>query len=195
MTMIDEKDQIVPKEEKEKEQEEVKEQIPEKEDLKTLKNKLRKREAEVKLLKKEKEELKDKYLRNLAEMENLKKRLEREKKEFYQYALAELLKELLVVLDDFERALQIANQVNGKSFREGVEMIYKQYRDFLAKKGVVPMEIQDKKFNPNFHQAFITEEREDVEEPEVGEELLKGYFLHSRVLRPALVKVIIPKKK
>ncbi len=193
--MIDEKDQIVPKEEKEKEQEEVKEQIPEKEDLKTLKNKLRKREAEVKLLKKEKEELKDKYLRNLAEMENLKKRLEREKKEFYQYALAELLKELLVVLDDFERALQIANQVNGKSFREGVEMIYKQYRDFLAKKGVVPMEIQDKKFDPNFHQAFITEEREDVEEPEVGEELLKGYFLHSRVLRPALVKVIIPKKK
>jgi len=195
MTMIDEKDQIVPKEEKEKEQEEVKEQIPEKEDLKTLKNKLRKREAEVKLLKKEKEELKDKYLRNLAEMENLKKRLEREKKEFYQYALAELLKELLVVLDDFERALQIANQVNGKSFREGVEMIYKQYRDFLAKKGVVPMEIQDKKFDPNFHQAFITEEREGVEEPEVGEELLKGYFLHSRVLRPALVKVIIPKKK
>ena len=193
--MIDEKDQIVPKEEKEKEQEEVKEQIPEKEDLKTLKNKLRKREAEVKLLKKEKEELKDKYLRNLAEMENLKKRLEREKKEFYQYALAELLKELLVVLDDFERALQIANQVNGKSFREGVEMIYKQYRDFLAKKGVVPMEIQDKKFDPNFHQAFITEEREGVEEPEVGEELLKGYFLHSRVLRPALVKVIIPKKK
>lgn len=193
--MVDEKNQIIPKEEKEKEQEEVKEQIPEKEDLKTLKNKLRKREAEVKLLKKEKEELQDKYLRNLAEMENLKKRLEREKKEFYQYALAELLKELLIVLDDFERALQIVNQVDGKSFREGVEMIYKQYRDFLTKKGVVPMEIKDKKFDPNFHQAFITEEREDVEEPEVGEELLKGYFLHSRVLRPALVKVIIPKKK
>lgn len=193
--MVDEKNQIIPKEEKEKEQEEVKEQIPEKEDLKTLKNKLRKREAEVKLLKKEKEELQDKYLRNLAEMENLKKRLEREKKEFYQYAIAELLKELLIVLDDFERALQIVNQVDGKSFREGVEMIYKQYRDFLMKKGVVPMEIKDKKFDPNFHQAFITEEREDVEEPEVGEELLKGYFLHSRVLRPALVKVIIPKKK
>jgi len=171
------------------------EQIPEQENVKLLKNKLRKREAELKLLKKEKEELKDKYLRKLAEMENLKKRVEREKTEFYHYAFSEFLKELLIVLDNFERALKSGVQGDGKSFREGVEMIYRQYLDLLMRKGVAPIEIKNKKFDPNLHQAFITEESEDVEEPEVDEELQKGYSIHNRILRPALVKVIVPKKK
>lgn len=161
---------------------------------KILKDKLNKRESEIKLLKTENKTLKEEYLRKIAEMENLRKRLEREKGEFYQYALSELLKELFDVLDNFERALETQSKGNGKTFREGIEMIYKQYQDLLMKQGVKPIEIKEKKFDPHLHQAFMTEESEDVEEPEVVEELQKGYTLHNRLLRPALVKVAVPKK-
>jgi molecular chaperone GrpE len=161
---------------------------------KILKDKLNKQESENKLLKTENKKLKEEYLRKIAEMENLRKRVEREKGEFYQYALSELLKELFDVLDNFERALETQNKGNGKSLREGIEMIYKQYQDLLMKQGVKPIEIKEKKFDPHLHQAFITEESEDVEEPEVVEELQRGYTLHNRLLRPALVKVAVPKK-
>lgn len=165
------------------------------EETKSLKAKIKKKEAEVRALKKEVEEFKDKFLRALAEMENLRKRAEREKTEFQHYALAELLRELLVVLDNFERALQNRDQTDGKSFQEGVEMIYRMFLDLLMKKGVVPIVIDDKRFDPSLHQAVLTEESEDVEEPEVAEELQRGYRLHGRLLRPSLVKVLVPKKK
>lgn len=159
-----------------------------------LKDKLKKKDEDIKLLKKENERLNELILRKMADMENLKKRLERDKTEFYQYALSEFLKELFTVLDNFERALESQDQGNGKSFREGVEMIYKQYQDMLVKFGARPIEIEGKKFDPRLHQAFITEESEDVQEPEVMEELQKGYTLHNRLLRPTLVKVAVPKK-
>jgi molecular chaperone GrpE len=164
------------------------------EKVKRLKEKLKKRESEIKLLKQDNEKLKDRFLRALAEMENLKKRVEREKSEFYQYALSDFLKELFTVLDNLERALQSPDQSNGKSFRDGIELIYKQYLDLLIKQGATPIEIKDKKFDPSLHQAFITVESEDVHEPQVVEEIRKGYTLYNRVLRPALVKVSIPKK-
>lgn len=167
---------------------------PAEEKVKSLKEKLKKREAETKSLKNEIGELKDKYLRTLAEMENLKKRVEREKAEFYQYALSEFLKELFVILDNFEMALASQNEGDGKSFREGIELIHKQVLGLLLKQGVTPVEAKGKKFDPSLHQAFITEESEDVSEPVVAEELRKGYTLYSRVLRPTLVKVCIPKK-
>lgn len=159
-----------------------------------LKEKLKKREAETKSLKQEISRLNDKYLRALAEMENLRKRVEREKTEFYQYALSEFLKELFVVLDNFEMALGSQDKGNGKSFRQGIELIYKQYLDLLIRQGVTPIEVKGEKFDPNLHQAFTTEESEDITEPVVVEELRKGYTLYSRVLRPSLVKVCIPKK-
>lgn len=160
----------------------------------TLRDRLKKRESEINLLKKENANLKEERLRIIAEMENFRKRLEREKTEFYQYALSEFLKELFTVLDNFERALGSKDQGDDKSFRDGIEMIYKQYLDLLMKQGVIPIEIEGKKFNPHLHQALITEESEDIEEPEVVEELQRGYTLHNRLLRPALVKVVIPKK-
>ena len=162
-------------------------------DIKTLKNKLSKKEKEIKLFKKEQEESKDKYLRLAAEMDNLRKRIEKEKEDHYQYALSEFMKELLVVLDNFERALESEGD-DGKSFREGMRLIHKQYMDLLMKKGLRPIELQNKKFDPNLHQAFVTEESEEVEEPMIGEEYQKGYSLHERLIRPALVKVIVPKK-
>lgn len=186
------------REEEEKEIEYVKDKKKSKkttrDDILALKKKLKKTQTEIKKLTKEIEEYKEEYLRQLADKENLRKRLEREKSEFYDYALSELLKEFLVVMDNFERALESQDQENGKSFREGIEMIYKQYRDLLLKQGIIPIEIKDKKFNPQVHQAFMTEESEEVDEPEIGQELQRGYMLHNRLLRPSLVKVIVPKK-
>lgn len=166
----------------------------EKEQSKTIKNALKKKDSEIKQLKKELDTLKDEFLRKAADMENLRKRLEREKNEYYKYALSELLRDLLSILDNFERALESQNQSDEGSHRKGVEMIYKQLYDFVIKQGVAPIEIKEKKFNPHLHQAFITEESDQVEEPQVEEELQKGYTIHDRLLRPSLVKVIIPKK-
>jgi len=168
---------------------------PESDDGTHLKGKLKKRDAEIKSLKKEKEDLRGQYLRCLADMDNLRKRLEREKSDFLSFALNDLLLELLGVLDNFERALGNADQEpGGKSFREGVELIYRMFQNLLFKKGVQPIAIADRKFDPNLHHAMITEETEGVEEPEVKEELQKGYLLHHRLLRPTLVKVAVPKK-
>lgn len=155
----------------------------------------KKHDEEVKKLKEEIQKLKQDYLRQMADKENLRKRLEREKSEYYQYALSEFFGELLIVLDNFERSLKIDEQKNLNSFQEGVEMIYKQLLDLLKKYGVKPIEIKDKIFNPHLHQALMTEESEGVEEPQVGEEFQRGYMLNERLLRPSLVKVILPKKE
>jgi len=160
-----------------------------------LKEKLKKKEAEIKLLKKELEELKETHLRRLADMENLRKRFEREKGEFQQYALSGLLLELLGIIDNFERALQSGpSDADGKSFREGIELILRMFQNLLARHGVQPIVLKDRAFDPNFHHAMTVEESDDVGEPVVGEELQKGYMHHDRLLRPTLVKVVVPKK-
>jgi len=128
-------------------------------------------------------------------MENLKKRLEREKADYLQYSLSELLLELLVVLDNFERALSAAEQgADGNAFRDGIELIYRMYLNILLKKGVQPIEIKDGAFDPNLYHAMATEESDQVKDPKVAEVLQKGYMLHNRLLRPALVKVLVPRK-
>ncbi len=157
--------------------------------------KARKREAETRQLRAERDELKDQYLRAMAEMDNLRKRVERDRSEYTQYALSELLLELLGVLDNFERALGAADaSPEGKSFREGIELIHRMFQSALFKRGVRAIEVKDRTFDPNIHHAMITEESGAVKEPEIAEVLQKGYMLHSRLLRPALVKVVVPKK-
>jgi molecular chaperone GrpE len=157
--------------------------------------KARKRDAEMRQLRKERDDLKDQYLRTMADMDNLRKRAEREKAEYVQFALSDMLLELLEVLDNFERALGAADVApDGKNFRDGIELIYRMYQAALFKRGVRPIEINDKAFDPTVHHAMITEESEAVSEPEVGQVLQKGYMLHSRLLRPALVKVVVPKR-
>jgi molecular chaperone GrpE len=154
-----------------------------------------KREAEVRALRQERDELKDKYLRALAEMENLRKRADREKTEFYQFALAEVLKDLLTVVDSFERALQTEDLADGKVFQEGVRMIQRQLLDVLARQGVTPiLEVRGSRFDPGLHQALSSEEADDIEEAVVSEEMQRGYRLRDRLLRPALVKVKIPRR-
>jgi len=171
------------------------------EDAKSAKGKLKKKEHEIKNLKaeieesrKERAEFKDKYLRTLAEMDNQRKRLEREKSEFYQFALSELLKEILLVIDNFERALKNRRQTDDKSFQEGVELIYKQFQDMIRKQGLTAVGAEHQKFDPSAHHAVLTEESDQIDEPEIGEVFQKGYFLNDRLLRPALVKVMVPKK-
>lgn len=165
------------------------------EEGKTLKAKLKKKEAESKHLKKENDELRDQLLRKMAEMENLKKRLEREKNDYYQYALTDFLQDLLAVLDNLDRALDNPSEGDGRSFQEGVRLIHKQFLEALRKRGVSPIpDTVRQKFDPNLHQALITEESDEVSEPQVAEELQKGYTLHDRLLRPSLVKVRLPKK-
>lgn len=152
-------------------------------------------ESELGILLRERDELKDKYLRSLAEAENQRKRAEREKSEFFQYALADTLKEFLGVADSLERALNVEDGSEEAGFQEGVRRIHRQLLDVLSKNGVTPIpHAAGGLFDPNVHQALTTEESEDVSEPRVAEELQRGYRLHDRLLRPALVRVVVPKK-
>ena len=135
---------------------------------------------------------KDRMMRALAETDNLRKRLEREKAEYFQFALAEVLKDILPVVDNLERAIRAHDAPD--EFREGIVLIIRQLSDVLTKQGVTPVVCADGRFDPSFHQALLTEEVEGIEEPMIGEELQKGYMLNDRLLRPALVKVLMPRK-
>jgi molecular chaperone GrpE len=165
------------------------------EEEKVHRARLKKKDTEIRVLRKENEELRDKYLRKLAEMENLRKRLQREREEFHKFALSDFLRELLVVLDNFERALQKRDQADGKSFQEGVDLIYRQYLELLKRRGVRPIEVEDRRFDPNIHHAVLTEESETISEPQVAEVLQRGFWLEDRLLRPAMVKVLVPAKR
>lgn len=162
---------------------------------KAFKARLRKRDDEIRRLRQEVANLKDQYLRKLAEMENLRKRLEREKSEYFQYALAEFFLELVGIVDNFERALAAAERDgDGATFREGVELIHRLLVNFLHKNGVRPVETGSGAFDPALHHAMATEESDEVQEPQVVEELQKGYYLKDRLLRPAMVRVRVPRK-
>ena len=170
------------------------------EDSRTLRGKLKKKDHEIIDLKQaadafrlEVAGLKDRYLRIAADMDNQRKRFERERAEYLQFAQGDLFKDLLSVLDNFERALKTRDQAEGTGFQEGVELIAKQLQDLVRKRGVTPVEAVGVRFDPTVHQAVLTEEAEGIEEPVIGEELQKGYRLHDRLLRPALVKVLVPK--
>lgn len=133
--------------------------------------------------------LNDRYLRTVADFENYRKRAEREKEEFRRYALTNMLRDLLPVLDNFDRALDHAEE--GDDFHKGVLLIYKQLYDILQKAGLKPIDDVDVRFNPNIHEAVIREENPSVPAQTVTAVLQKGYFLHDRLLRPALVKVAV----
>src|SRR5438309_4006373 len=150
-------------------------------------------QQEIELLKKERDSLYDRLLRKQAEFENYKKRIDREKAEFAQFASFDLMRELLNALDSVELALRNA-ALEGKGsedMRCGFELIHKQLQDTLARFGLKPVEAKGKKFDPNFHQAVSTQATKDVEENTVIEEMRKGYTLNGRLLRPAMVSVSV----
>jgi molecular chaperone GrpE len=138
------------------------------------------------------EENYDRLLRVTADFENYKKRMEREMNDFRKFANESLVKEILPMIDNLERALEIKYEKDGDAFkglREGVEMTLKGLRDGLKKFGVVPMEALDKPFDPNFHQAVSQEESDKYPENTVTQELQRGYMLGDRLLRPPMVVV------
>jgi len=132
-------------------------------------------------------EFRDRYLRTLADFENFRKRSEREKQDYFKYAMAGVIKDLLPVLDNFDRALEHAEE--GNDFHRGVSLIYKQLFDVLRRHGLKIIEESNVRFDPNIHEAVVTEEDPSVPSHTVTAVLQKGYFLHDRLLRPAMVKV------
>jgi molecular chaperone GrpE len=149
-------------------------------------------QQELENVKKERDDLYDRLLRKQAEFENYKKRIDREKSEFMQFASSDLMKELLNALDSFDLALHNAGSGAGsESTQRGFELIYKQLLDTMARFGLKSIEAKGKKFDPNFHQAVSTEPSEDMEENTVIKEMRKGYTLNGRLLRPAMVSVSV----
>ncbi len=150
-------------------------------------------------LKKKEEELadcKDKMLRYAAELENFKKRVEREKLEHMKFALEEFAKELLPFLDNLERAVQMAKETEDlEKMIEGIELTLSGYFKTLERFGLKTFVAEGQRFDPNYHEALSVEENPDVEENTVLKELLRGYTLHDRVIRPALVVVSKKNKK
>ena len=139
----------------------------------------------------------DRLLRASAEFENHKKRSTREMDEFRKFANESLIKELLPVVDNLERAINSssnAKQANS-ALVEGVDMTLKDILKIFEKFKVKPIESLKKHFDPNFHQAIMTEETDDYAEHIVINELQKGYMMHDRLLRPAMVVVSTPKDK
>jgi molecular chaperone GrpE len=134
----------------------------------------------------------DRLLRLTAEFENYKKRMEREMEGFRKFANESLIKEILPVVDNLERALDIEYQKNEdalEGLREGVEMTLRGLLDTLEKFGVVPLEALGKPFDPNFHQAVSQEETDKYPDNTVSRELQKGYMLRDRLVRAPMVVV------
>ena len=130
----------------------------------------------------------EKGLRIQAEMMNFKRRKEDEVATYKKYANEDILKRLVSVIDNFERALSMENEEN-QEFLKGFKMIYNSILNILNENGVVEIEALDKEFDPNYHQAVFTEQREGVEAGMVIEVLQKGYMYKERVLRASMVKV------
>jgi molecular chaperone GrpE len=140
-------------------------------------------------LQRERDEFKDRWLRKSAEFDNYRRRIERERREQADQAVVDLLQELLLVVDDFDRALTVdAGEAEG-AYRKGVELIHGKLHDLLRKQGVKAFDALGADFDPNVHQAVMHEDSPEHREGEVIGELRKGYMLNDRLLRPAMVKV------
>jgi len=138
-------------------------------------------------LRRERDALQDRLLRTAAEFDNYRKRVDRERRDLAEFTAADLVIELLPIVDNLERALQAA--AIDDPLRKGVELILKQMLDLLRKRGVGPIDALGADFDPNFHQAVIHEVSGEHREGEVMQELQRGYLLGDRLLRPAMVKV------
>jgi molecular chaperone GrpE len=148
-------------------------------------------QSQIETLTREKSMIYDQLLRRQAEFENFRKRFDRERAEIYQRTRAEVLLELLPVLDNFERAL-VSLETSGddpEALHQGVALIHKQLKDAVTKMGLQPVESIGKSFDPNVHEAITVEPTDEHEENTIIEEFQRGYKLGDRLLRPARVKV------
>jgi len=137
----------------------------------------------------EKAELQDMLLRRQADFENYRKRAERDRSDFLQFAGMEFVRELLPILDDFERALQ--TKCASLSYSKGVKLIYTRLYEALKKLGLEPMETVGQTFDPNLHQAVEKVETDQAADQSILAEFQKGYTFKGKLLRPAMVKVAV----
>jgi molecular chaperone GrpE len=140
----------------------------------------------------EKKELFDRLVRKQAELENVRKRVEREKEDFLQHATMGLIRALLPTLDALERGLKHREDSVPEKFYTGMELIHRELLDVLKRAGLAPVESEGTTFDPHVHQAVETVETDQVQDQAVVEELQRGYKLKHRLLRPAIVKVAVP---
>lgn len=137
-------------------------------------------------------EAQDRYLRTLADFENFRRRVSREREEWRRQAQEELLREILPVLDNFDRALAAEGGAGRDGgFRAGVELIHRDFLNALERLGVRPFSAVGEAFDPLRHEAAASTERADVADHTVVSEVQRGYLLHDRVLRPARVVVAV----
>ena len=145
--------------------------------------------SEVEALKAKAAETEDKLLRLRADFENFSRRTRQEKDELGNSVEAEFVKNLLPLIDNFERAMA-ADTTDVETFKKGMIMIQKQLMDALKNKGLEPIEAKDAKFDPNFHQAVMRVENPDLEDDTIAMEMQKGYMVKGKVIRPAMVQVV-----
>lgn len=146
---------------------------------------------EFESLRREHERLRELYVRKLADFDNYRKRQEREMAEFRKLASAELVRDLLPVMDNLERALAVTSTDAG-GLREGVQLVLRQLRDTLAKHGIEVVDPLGEAFDPAFHEAVQRWESNEVVANTVVEVLQKGFLMHGRLLRAAMVVVAVP---
>jgi molecular chaperone GrpE len=147
--------------------------------------------SETEKLRAERDALLDRLARLQAEFDNARKRAVREQQEFREYAAADVIKNFLPTLDSFERALKAGGDSNSNSndFRNGIELIYRQFQDALQKIGVQPIVSVGQPFDPRVHEAVEMVDTTDVPDHHVLDELQRGYKYKERLLRPAMVRV------
>ena len=144
--------------------------------------------AQFDQLKAERDQLVDRVARLQAEFENARKRAEREKADYRDYAAANVVEQFLPVLDNFELALKATGSL--EQMRSGVELIVKQMEDVLRQMNVTPVPAVGEEFNPHHHEALGSVERLDLPDQHVAEEIRRGYKIREKLLRPAMVRVV-----
>lgn len=137
----------------------------------------------------EKAELQERLLRARAEFENARRRWERDRLDYFQFAAMDMVRDILPILDDFERALKV--DTADRDYAKGVELIYQRMADTLKKLGLEPIETAGQPFDPNLHQAVERVPTEDAEDQAILGEFQRGYNFRGKLLRPAMVRVAV----
>ena len=145
--------------------------------------------AELEALKKQLAEGAERMKRLQADFENFRRRTRQEKEELSNLVVQDFIKELLPMLDNFDRAMA-AEATDAAKFQQGVEMIYNQLTEILKNRGMELIDTKDAKFDPNFHQAVMRVENPDLEDEAIAMELQKGYMVKGKVIRPSMVQVV-----
>ncbi|MFY9908554.1 MAG: nucleotide exchange factor GrpE [Candidatus Sulfotelmatobacter sp.] len=144
-------------------------------------------DAELQKVKAERDSLLDRLARAQAEFENARRRASKEQQDYRDYAITDVVKTFLPVIDSLERALKVSSE--GNEFRQGVELIHKQLQAALSKLSVQPIAAEGQPFDPRYHEAIEMVETSEAPDHQVIEELQRGYKFKDRLLRPAMVKV------